>query len=474
MSQCSTFPTELWTEICSFLPTEALRNLSSTHHPLYDVARPLGFTEYKLYFYPDKNKLDDALERLAFYSSPEMARKVRTCTARINTYKWQGSPQREDQGSEHVLMNAFFAALPKFTALQEFCANRIQFTRTGLTSMCALRTLRRVEVSACTIANGQHIDRASLTLSIEKFTARFDDHMNDLWMSSLSRDTLRDLEFAEPMGVINVRPFPNVQRLKVHNLPPHLSDTLAIFSKFPNLRIYESSYTSVLRNVPPAQEAAIFPVLEQYTGAFENLTIFLQRPTLTHIELESGYPVQLLLNHLRGYTYVPNITSFTAFFTSDAENEFGETELNALLTLFPGLRELELKLRPDAREDGGFTPQATTFFSKLPSTALLPRTLNTLSLEWDFPYEYGSTESAMGNDPAAPLPADIPDLPSLCAALRERCPELIHIYLNGYHFGYVWWNTESVWEATANSYDEIEIIRVNRNERIYGPPVLLS
>ncbi|KAK7050229.1 hypothetical protein R3P38DRAFT_2503868 [Favolaschia claudopus] len=463
MSQHTTFPNELWAEICSYLPSEALRNLSSTHHPLYDLARPLGFTEYKVYpypydFYPQKRKLDDAIDRLAFYSSPKMAPNIRTCTARWNPQKWQGSPQREDQGSTHVLMKAFFAAIPKFTALQNFYADRIQFTQTGLTNLCALPALRLVDLSACTLANGEHIDAASLTLRVENFTTScYDSQMNDLWNSLLSRATLRYLDFADLRSVKDLQPFPNVHTLRVREFPMMPYDIFSFFSKFPNVRIFRSDYCGVVRNLSVAQEASIFPILEEYSGAYENLRIFVLRPTLTHIKLDSGFPVQNLLKILRGQEAFPNITSFKAQFTSDVTEEFSQMEFDALLTLFPRLSTLDLTLIPDAQEDGGFTPQATSFLSNLPCNTLLPRTLKTLSLEWDFPYEYGSTESAMGNDPVAPSPADIPHLPSLCAALRERCPELIHIYLHGYHFGYVWWNTESVWEATANSYGEFAI-----------------
>ncbi|KAK7059965.1 hypothetical protein R3P38DRAFT_3384555 [Favolaschia claudopus] len=479
MSQHTTFPNELWAEICSYLPSDALRNLSSTHHPLYDLVRPLGFTEYKVYpypydFYPQKRKLDNAIDRLAFYSSPKMAPNIRTCTARWNPQKWQGSPQREDQGSEHVLMKAFFAAIPKFTALQKFYADRIQFTQTGLTNLCALPALRLVDLSSCTVANGEHIDTASLTLRVESFTSCYDYQMNDLWDSLLSRTTLRYLDFADLKSVKDLQPFPSVHTLKLREFPMMPYDIFSFFSRFPNLRIFRSEYYGVLRNLSPAQEASIFPILEEYTGAYENLRIFILRPTLTHIELDSGFSVQNLLKTVLGHTSFPNITSFKARFTSDVTEEFSQMEFNALLTLFPLLSTLDLTLIPDAQEDGGFTPQATAFLSNLPSNALLPRTLKTLLLEWDFPYEYGSTESAMGHDPAAPPPEDIPDFPSLRAALRQRCPELTHIMLNGYHFGYVWWKTDWVWEAVAHSYDELGPIQEKRNERMHGPPVLLS
>ncbi|KAJ6559562.1 hypothetical protein B0H19DRAFT_1260271 [Mycena capillaripes] len=131
------FPNELWLEVIAQLPPDALRNLSSTHRALSGLARSLGFTEFKLYPYPydlqpPKAQIDDALQRLSFYSSPKTAPHVRSCTARCDSQRWRGSAQVDDTGSTHILMNAFFERLPKFTGLQRLYADRIQFTQIGL------------------------------------------------------------------------------------------------------------------------------------------------------------------------------------------------------------------------------------------------------------------------------------------------------------------------------------------------------
>jgi hypothetical protein len=111
------FPNELWLEVTAHLPPPAVRNLSSTHRALYDIARSLGFTELKLYPYPYdlqplKEQIDDALQRLSFYSSPKTAPNVRSCTARSHYERWQGSAQLDDEKSPHILMNAFSNAFP--------------------------------------------------------------------------------------------------------------------------------------------------------------------------------------------------------------------------------------------------------------------------------------------------------------------------------------------------------------------------
>jgi hypothetical protein len=134
---------------------DALRNFSSTHRALYGISRSLGFAEFKLYpypydFQPQKAQLDDALQRLDFWSSPKIAPHVHSCTARSNPQRWQGSAQLDD-GGPHILMNAFFECLPLFTGLERLDADRIQCTQMGLANLCGLLVLAHVELSECTV-----------------------------------------------------------------------------------------------------------------------------------------------------------------------------------------------------------------------------------------------------------------------------------------------------------------------------------
>ncbi|KAF8174604.1 hypothetical protein K438DRAFT_2023062 [Mycena galopus ATCC 62051] len=481
MNLPSRFPNELWMEVFAHLPPDTHRSLSSTQRALCTLARPLGFTEFKLYPYPyelqpPQAHIDDALARLNFYTSPRIAPYVRACTARLNHHRWQGSAQVDDEATPHVLMNAFFDRLLKFVALERFYTDRIRFTQIGMASLCALPRLARVEAFGCTVAPGEQIPPGSCTLRVSSLVTRYDYHMNDLWISLMSRDTLTELDLSDLSAVAkpNVAPFPSVRTLKMNDFPPTTHITLAILAAFPGVRTFASDYRGVLRNLTPAQAASVFPVLADYTGACENLHIFTQRPTLTRIALDAGFPFRNLVAELQGVHALPNITSLTARFATAADEPFGEAELGALFTLFPSLTELQLTLMPDAEEDGGFTPQAPSFLTMFALHPLLPHTLHSLSLEWDFPFEYGSTDSAQGNEPAAPDPRNLPEFPRLREALRGRCPRLRHIFLDGYHFLFVRWETPWVWEASARSYDEAEAIRARKVERIHGPPVLIS
>ncbi|KAJ7922511.1 hypothetical protein B0H13DRAFT_2317342 [Mycena leptocephala] len=473
------FPNELWLEVTAQLPSDAIRNLSSADRALYDIARSLGFTEFKLYpypydFQPQKAQLDDALQRLDFWSSPNIAPHVRSCTARSNAHRWQGSAQLHDGGSPHILMNTFFELLPRFTGLQRLYADWIQFTQMGLASLCGLPTLTHVELSGCTVAAGEYINPDSLTLRVATFIARYDYDMNDLWISLLSRDSLQELNFSDLLVFTKpgVLPFPNVQTLTMNSLPMRISDTLAILAKFPGVRVISSGYTPVLRSLTPLQESSIFPVLEKYTGAYENLQIFVQRPTLTHIAIDASSPCSKLLTELRGVTALPNISSLTVRFLTSSENLFGQAQVDALFTLFPRLTELQMTLYPHVEEDGRFTPLPTTFLKMLAAAAILPSTLESLSLTWDFPFEYGSTDSAAGNDPAPPNAAEIPGFAGLREELIAKCGALAEVFLDGYHFLFWWQKVEwdgTAREATAYSYDDAERLRAQKTELEYGP-----
>lgn len=243
--------------------SDAIRNLSSTDRALYDVARSLGFTQFKLYpypydFQPQKAQLDNALQRLDFWS-PNIAPHVRSCTARSNPQRWQRSAQLDDRGP-HMLMNAFFERLPRFTGLRRFYAYVIQFTQMGLANLCGLPALADVELFFCAVAAGEHINAGSLTLGVATFITRYDYHMNDLWISLLSRDSLQKLNFCDLLVLSEpgVLPFPNVHTLTANNLPTSISNTLTILAKFPAVRVFSSVYTTVLRNLTPVQESSRF------------------------------------------------------------------------------------------------------------------------------------------------------------------------------------------------------------------------
>ncbi|KAJ6547752.1 hypothetical protein DFH09DRAFT_1170481 [Mycena vulgaris] len=264
MDSTTTFPNELWLQIFSHLSPCVLRNLSSTRRALYDIARPLGFTEFKLRpypydFQPPKAQLDDATERLRFYSSPKVAPYVQSCTARHTLNGRQDCTM--DEGAPHVLVNAFFEYLPKFAAMQRIYMDRMQFTQIGITNLCGLPALTHVEFSGCKIAAGEQLNADSLNLRVATFITRF-DHMCDLWMSLISRDSLRELSVSDilPLAKPDVQPFPKAHTLTVNDLPMRIWDTLTIFAKFPALRVFSTDYRGVYLYSPMQRRTARSPL----------------------------------------------------------------------------------------------------------------------------------------------------------------------------------------------------------------------
>ncbi|KAF7324401.1 hypothetical protein MSAN_02520300 [Mycena sanguinolenta] len=466
------FPNELWLEVFARLPPAARRSLSSTHRLFYDLARPLGFIEFTFYSYPYgfrpvKAQLDDALERLHFWTSPRIAPHVRLCTMSQKMHLWQTlMPSRADD--ENALMSAFFERLPHLNGLGRLSVNEVRFTQAGIVNLCKLPALTHVEFLRCTVATQEPID-PSATLRVSSFTTRYDYYTNDFWIPLLSRDTLQELNLYNYLGFAksDVQPFPNVHTLKMDDFPLMVHDTVAIFSKFPNLHIFLSTYRGVLRGLTTVEESTIFPVLRNYTGPYQNLHIFVQRPTLTHITLDAdydGFPFSDFVTELQGIVALPNIVSLGVRFAISAQAAFGKTEIDTLFTLFPNLVELQLTLV--AMDEGdGFTPQATSFLKMFASNPLLPGTLQSLSLEWDFfSFQYASDDFPMSTDPAAPDHADTLDFAVLRAELMTKCPALTYIFLDGYYFLFLWWKTSSrsVWEASAHTFNDADVIRAQK------------
>ncbi|KAF8142189.1 hypothetical protein K438DRAFT_2030208 [Mycena galopus ATCC 62051] len=442
------FPDELWLEVLAFLPPYGLRSLSSTSRAFHDLARPYGFTEFKLYPYPydrepTKSHLAEALERVSFWSSPKIAPHVRSCTIEDGRQpSVRLTVKNLTTKSPHILMDTFFERLPQFTGLQQLAAHNIRFTQTGVQNLCSLPALTHVELVNPTVHPREYIRPGSLTLRVATFIIG-EGNMKNLWLSLLSRDTLQELHFPDliPLANPGVLPFPSVHTLTVHSLPKEKLVTI-VLTKFPRVRVFSTN--SVLEDLTPSEELTILPFLKQYTGSPKNLHIFVQRVSLTHITFSTACSFHIFLAELEGVTMLPNIVALTASFRTSSGNGFGKAEIETLFALFPGLTEFQLILVPDVEYYHGFTSQTASFLESLATSAFLPVTLEILSLDWAF---------SDGNNCPAPDLAEIPDFELWRDVFITRCPALAYIFIDGYHFLFWWLKMSSVWEATAWSYD---------------------
>ncbi|KAJ6485557.1 hypothetical protein C8R45DRAFT_1098354 [Mycena sanguinolenta] len=103
----------------------------------------------------------------------------------------------------------------------------------------------------------------------------------------------------------------------------------------------------------PTQALSMFPVLQEYSGAYQNLHIFVQRATLTHITLSNDLLFCNFVTELQGTTILPKIISLTVRFAIIVDAAFDKAEVDDLFTLFPNLAELQLTLvfYPHPEED---------------------------------------------------------------------------------------------------------------------------
>ncbi|KAJ6486699.1 hypothetical protein C8R45DRAFT_995568 [Mycena sanguinolenta] len=363
---------------------------------------------------------------------------------------WEGA--WGERSEQHVLISAFFERLPHFIALKRLHAKQIRLTHTEIANMCELPALTFITVSGWTTATREDMGPA-LTLRVASFTATHDYRMSDIWFFLFSRDTLLELDLYQPLALANseVESFPNVHTLRIERFSDTTS-TVAAFNKLSNLRSFSSPYGDVFSDLTPAQESSLFPVLKEYTGAHLNLRIFGQRTTLTHITLVSSPTFADFITELQGVTALPNIIFLAVPFLSSAQNTFGKAEFETLLSFFPNLAELRLTLDPT--EHGELLTRRMTLFLEMLPSSPLPSTLHSLSLNWRF-HNYNIDRRMV----PSLLPADMPDFAVLRAELIAKCPALACIFLDGYHFLFLWKKTSSVWEATAYTHSDAEIIR---------------
>ncbi|KAF8142175.1 hypothetical protein K438DRAFT_1946417 [Mycena galopus ATCC 62051] len=490
------FPDELWLEVLACLPPYGLRSLSSTSRAFHDLARPYGFTEFKLYPYPydrepTESHLAEALERVSFWSSPKIAPHVRSCTIEGGRQpSVRLTVKNLTTKSPHILIDTFFERLPRFIGLQQLAAHNIRFTQMGVEN--GLPALTRVELR---IYTPRFADSPRGDLHYRRR-----QYEESLAFSAVS-DTLQELHFPDliPLANPGVLPFPSVHTLTVHSLPKGKLVAI-VLTKFPRVCVFSTN--SVLEGLTPSEELTILPFLKEYTGSPQNLHIFVQRVCLTHITFSTACFFHMFLAELEGVTMLPNIVALTASFRTSSGNGFGKAEIETLFALFPkGLnpRNFQKKKVADSNQPrnndvilfpymvthhpkrvrisssnhssaklgevkvrlrGRFTDRfsnrfrrrfltenrrfsridTASFLESLATSAFLPVSLEILSLDWAF---------SDGNNCPAPNLAEIPDF----ELWRD------YIFIDGYHFLFWWLKMFSVWEATAWSYDDAQILR---------------
>ncbi|KAJ7442900.1 hypothetical protein B0H11DRAFT_2204329 [Mycena galericulata] len=454
------------------------------------MLRPLRFANFKFHPYTyghprphplSASQLANALDRLDFWTSAEIAPLVRSCSIRPTSQNYP-----PDEGFLYALLNVFFDRLPQFTGLTRLYASSLEFTQTGIVNLCKLPALSQVELSQCGVVDGEEIHTHSLTLRVSTFESRCDyRRISDIWITLLRPDYLQELTLDRHSALRKPAApcFPNVHTLSLYVDWPEPSQVPYILAKFPGVRVFRTDWCFREVGGQPRQVAAIFPVLTEYIGHVGGLRVWILSTTLTHVTIKYTCSPREILAELRDPSSL-NITSLIVTLAPSEDDDSQpvcNADLDELFILLPRLTEVRISICTEVEDNGGFNPQVqltpfipsvqlaerdlqpATFLKTLATTTALPPNLELLSIDWDFSaWDYGSTESTRGNEPAAPDSAQIPDFAALRDALIAKGPTLTTLHLDGYHFLFHWCGSltnGTVKEATANNWDDAEVLR---------------
>ncbi|KAK7042755.1 L-aminoadipate-semialdehyde dehydrogenase [Favolaschia claudopus] len=251
MRSCDQVPDELWLQILQDLPKTALRNVSGTNRTLSRISRPLLFAEFTFCPYavtrlpkndqtvraPDvinpiplnEIEREAELDRLNFWSSPEIAPWVRSCTVRPLRSALEADKVEESggNGSALALLDIFFRRLPRFTGLCHLHAFIVHFTPLGLANLRQLPSLSSLDVIVCTLVReAGDAEWASLDLPfVTRFQFRYGytylasrvqlhSSLLDPWMSIIRLDKIVELNLGFGGGL-----FSNIARTLPAVLP---------------------------------------------------------------------------------------------------------------------------------------------------------------------------------------------------------------------------------------------------------------
>ncbi|KAJ7185810.1 hypothetical protein C8R46DRAFT_1343003 [Mycena filopes] len=433
-------PNELWLEI--------LKNLfESDRETLYN-------------FSVVSHTFRSHLERLAFWTSPEVAPFVRYCDIWAHQERYKESKEQAEWSfptdTPYILLDALFERLAQFTGLKQLHAHHIHFTQTRVDILCRLPIVPfELGIYWCSVTPGERIDSSPRALRVSDFIlghSRKSDDGADYWFPLLHPEHLRslDTEFdSRCIGRTDGIPlFPNVHKLTAQPHPTP-SQNRVILSKFPAVRVLNIlGMTGELSLGISAQTPPILPLLREYTGPHQVLRMLTPAATLTHLRTSKCSHMGLVTT-LQGIG-PNNIVSFHTSFSL-----FDSTILGTLVELLPHLTEFvihiivdaigpwfarghrdlnKFRLKDDEIVDGKFGDtyrvdfQPSMFFLALSNTPALPSGLERLAISWEC-YDLHYQELSAYR---------LPKFVELRDALVKRCPRLAWVFFHGYYYRFEW------------------------------------
>ncbi|KAJ7644688.1 hypothetical protein FB45DRAFT_298753 [Roridomyces roridus] len=468
MSSHERVPNELWLEIFQFLPRDYLKDVYSTDRKFSTASRALVFSHLVFYPYhldepleylalPGNDGVQLSLERLRFWSSDQIAPFVRECTIAPRRQRpGEAEPVRLNfTDSPNILMTSFMDALANFTGLKKLSGRRVKFTQAGLAHLCRIPLLKEIVIDRCGIVPDEIVDTASLELRTTKLVYRSAVVANEdrnLWLTIVHRGHLRQLEATGSASAVSNTladgaTFPNVDKLRLVMNFSTMTQNLVVLSKFPAVCALQLGGWGQIKYEPseqPAIRAAdVLPLLREYHGPCTPLHLFLPKPTLIRLVIDGCGPEELTFQ-LRGeYGHITTLHTTV--------HDLDRNTLSTICRCLPALIELHVTVLAEI-EDGeyedGINPRATDFFSTFADTPDLPSTLQRLSISWEFEFESEDAEDA----PVAST-ENIPDFLAMRDKLRERCPALGTLWLDGHDFMFRW---RQLLDREEESYEDVE------------------
>ncbi|KAJ7770027.1 hypothetical protein B0H16DRAFT_1517094 [Mycena metata] len=460
-------PNELWAEIFTSLPREALGCVYLTSRLFAHIVRPLLFRALEFHPYalvggyravacppsglalPILEHIDSDRQRLSYWSSSDIAPLVRVCSVT----PWGGLVYRRFSRADdpYVLLTGLFDALPSFTNLCTLALTNVYFTQQQLGNLSLLPNLMALEIEFCGVVRGTAINTTTLApLPITSFTFAHDasgDNM-DHWVPLLPVDKLvhlrlelyRHARFFDQIQAGD--DFTGVKSLQISLGRLSLPWT-RILSKFPAVESLILDQDFACEIPPHAPISDILPSLREYQGPGALLHFFLASPTLRHIDIPFWYtdcPTgNDILAYFQGFAGPNRITTLHTEFV-----QFDHVYLAGLGIAFPNLAELHIKV--SVRGWNGEAPfEADALFEAMVWHSPLTPNIRKLALHWEYLSD------------AKPTPNfGCPDVNELKDALVSQHPELKVVWVDGSDTMYLWRRGSDVVQYT-DSDDSAEV-----------------
>ncbi|KAJ7328781.1 hypothetical protein DFH08DRAFT_1023156 [Mycena albidolilacea] len=284
---------EMWTEIFSHLPRNALMQVHLTQRRLRAISRPFLFRQFHFH---NSTSLDIASQRLQFWVSSEISPLVRQCCVK---------PLRRLGGWGTVgwsLLAEFFNSLHHFANLRHLTVAEVHYNAKFVRNLRLLPHLTHLEIRNCKME--EIADLATLPpLEISEFAylGLVPESYPQHWFPFLLRSKLHYLSIPYDQWlfthILSGDAFPYVTRLELSIKARTLLSNLQILAKFSATEVLTlCNYSSLPADSsgesgePPIPLADVLASLGEYRGPYGLLDMFLPIPSLRRLVLPCVKP----------------------------------------------------------------------------------------------------------------------------------------------------------------------------------------